>query len=41
MLEQIDGLNAKIGKLDKDLRKRARESDEAKRLTNFPGIKPV
>ncbi len=41
MLEQIGILDAKIGKLDKEVRKRAKESDEAKRLTAIPGIGPV
>ena len=41
LLEQIGILDAKIGKLDKEVRKRAKESDEAKRLTAIPGIGPV
>ena len=41
LLEQIGILDAKIGKLDAEVRKRAKESDEAKRLTAIPGIGPV
>ena len=41
LLEQIGILDAKIGKLDAEVRKRAKESGEAKRLTAIPGIGPV
>ena len=41
LLEQVGILDAKIEKLDKEVRKRAKESDEAKRLTAIPGIGPV
>ena len=41
LLEQISVLDARIGKLDKEVRKRAKKSDEAKRLTGIPGIGPV
>ena len=41
LLEQTGILDAKIGKLDAEVRKRAKESDEAKRLTAIPGIGPV
>ena len=41
LLEQIGILDAKIGKLDAEARKRAKESGEAKRLTGIPGIGPV
>ena len=41
LLEQIDILDAKTGKLDAEVRKRAKESDEAKRLTGIPGIAPI
>ena len=41
LLEQIGILDAKIGKLDAEVRKRAKENDEAKRLTAIPGIGPV
>ena len=41
LLEQISILDAKIGKLDAEVRKRAKESDEAKRLMTIPGIGPV
>ena len=41
LLEQIDILDAKIGKLDAEVRKRAKESDEAKRLMSIPGIGPI
>ena len=41
LLEQIGILDAKIGKLDAEVRRRAKESGEAKRLTAIPGIGPV
>ena len=41
LLGQIGSLDAKIGDLDKEVRKRAKESDEAKRLTGIPGIGPI
>ena len=41
LLEQIGILDAKIGKLDAEVRKRAKENGEAKRLTAIPGIGPV
>ena len=41
LLEQIGSLDAKIGELDKEVRKRAKESDEAKRLMSIPGIGPI
>ncbi len=41
LLEQTGILDAKIGKLDAEVRKRAKESGEAKRLTAIPGIGPV
>jgi len=41
LLEQVGILDAKIGKLDAEVRKRAKESDEAKRLTAIPGIGPI
>ena len=41
LLEQIGILDAKIGKLNAEVRKRAKASDEAKRLTAIPGIGPV
>ena len=41
LLEQIGSFDAKIGELDKEVRKRAKESDEAKRLMSIPGIGPI
>ena len=41
LLEQIGSLDAKIGELDKEVRKRAKETDEAKRLMSIPGIGPI
>ena len=37
-LEQIRELGEQTGKLDAEVRKRAKKSDEAKRLTAIPGI---
>ena len=39
--ERIGNLTAKIGKLDKEARKRAKESDEARRMTAIPETGPV
>ncbi len=39
--ERIGNLAAKIGKLDKEARKRAKESDEARRMTAIPGTGPT
>ena len=41
LLERIGILDAKIGKLDAEARKRAKESGEARRLMAIPGISPV
>ena len=41
LLEQIGSLDAKIGELDKEVRRRAKECDEAKRLMSIPGIGPI
>ena len=39
--ERIGNLAAKIGKLDKEARKRAKESDEARRMTAIPETGPI
>ena len=39
--ERIGNLAAKIGKLDTEARKRAKESDEARRMTAIPETGPV
>ena len=41
LLEQIAGLNRKIGELESQLRASAHEDEEARRLMSIPGIGPV
>ena len=41
LLEQIAGLEAKIGELEKELRACARQDDEAARLMTIPGVGPI
>ena len=41
LLVQIAGLDAKINELEKDIRVRARQDEEAKRLMTIPGIGPI
>lgn len=41
LLEQIRELGERIGKLTAEVRKRARASEEAKRLMSIPGIGPI
>ena len=41
LLDRIEELGEQIGKLDAEVRKRARASDEAKRLMTIPGIGPI
>lgn len=41
LLVQVSGLDEKIGELDNDLRKQAREDEQAKRLMSVPGIGTV
>ena len=41
LLGQIAGLDAKINGLEKELRVRARQDEEAKRLMTIPGIGPI
>ena len=41
LLEQIAGLEAKIGELEKEIRIGARQDDEAVRLMTIPGVGPI
>ena len=41
LFEQIRELGEQVGKLDSVVRKRAKKSDEAKRLMTIPGIGPI
>lgn len=41
MLDLLDQLNAKIGELDKEITRRAREDTIARRLMTIPGVGPI
>ncbi|WP_193335689.1 IS110 family RNA-guided transposase [Devosia beringensis] len=41
MLDLLDQLNAKIGELDKEIARRAREDVVARRLMTIPGVGPI
>lgn len=41
LVEVITGFNAQIGKLDAEIRQRARENEVARRLMTIPGIGPL
>jgi transposase len=41
MLDLLDQLNAKIGELDKEIARRAREDAIARRLMTIPGVGPI
>lgn len=41
MLDLLDQLNAKIGELDKEIARRAREDTIARRLMTIPGVGPI
>ena len=41
LFEQVNGLTVKINDLERQLRKHAREDEEAKRLMTVPGIGPI
>jgi transposase len=41
MLDMLEELNTKIGELDKEIARRAREDAIAKRLITIPGVGPI
>ena len=41
LVEAVEFLSTRIGLLDREIARRAREDDEVRRLTSIPGVGPI